>query len=159
TARPRRCGTIRAWSRPTSVVTCVRSSVPRSRRASRTPRRRGPVTCTAPIYGVRKWFFVRTNAPFVRERAHRGVKMRSHHLLRYVALAGVVALVVAGPALVPAGASAPSAASSCTVKIGMIFAGGGSQAANEKGSGDFAASATDQQTEDMNQVAFDDINK
>jgi ABC-type branched-subunit amino acid transport system substrate-binding protein len=81
------------------------------------------------------------------------------HLFRGMAAVAVVSLVVAGVALTPAGASAPAAASSCTVKIGMIFAGGGSQAANEKGSGDFTASATDQQTEDMNQVAFDDINK
>jgi ABC-type branched-subunit amino acid transport system substrate-binding protein len=80
-------------------------------------------------------------------------------LLRGVALAGALALAATGVALAPAGASAPSASSSCTVKLGMIFAGGGSEAANEKGSGEFEASATDQQVEDMNQVAFDDINK
>ena len=81
------------------------------------------------------------------------------HLARSVALVGVVTLAVIGVSFASVGASVPSAASSCTVKIGVIFAGGGSQAANEKGSGEFEASATDKQTEDMNQIAFDDVNK
>lgn len=77
---------------------------------------------------------------------------------RLASLAALVALCTATGAL-PASARVDRAASSCTVKLGVVYgAANGSTAANEKGSGTDVKSASDQQIEDMNQVAFDDIN-
>jgi ABC-type branched-subunit amino acid transport system substrate-binding protein len=77
---------------------------------------------------------------------------------RASSVVGALCVVALAAGALPAGARTTSAASSCTVKIGVIYTSGAAAAGNAVG-GSNLVSPDVQKWQDEVQVAFDDINK